>query len=46
MIETYMPVLKLANKFFEYDPEVAAHILETMDEEEAVEILKALPPSL
>lgn len=46
MIETYMPVLKLVNKFFEYDPEVAAHILETMDEEEAVEILKALPPSL
>jgi magnesium transporter len=46
MIETYMPVLKLVNKFFEYDPEVAAHILETMDEEEAVEILKALPTSL
>ena len=34
------------NKFFEHDPETSAHILETMDEDEAISILKALPPSL
>ena len=34
------------NKFFEYDPKTSAHILETMDEEEAILILKSLPPEL
>lgn len=33
-------------KFFEYDPETSAHILEAMEEEEAIFILKTLPTSL
>jgi len=40
------PLLPFVTKFFEYDPLAATHALETMEEEEAVEILKNLPPSL
>ena len=37
------PVLQ---KFFEYDLDTAAHILESMTEEEAAEVLKSLPMTL
>ena len=40
------PLLPFVTKFFEYDPLTATHALETMEEEEAVEILKNLPASL
>jgi len=38
-----LPVLQ---KFFEYDLDTAAHILESMTEEEAAEVLKSLPMTL
>jgi len=37
---------KLIKKFFEHDPLDAAHTLETMDEEEAIAILRNLPGHL
>jgi len=37
---------KLIKKFFEHDPLDAAHTLETMDEEEAIAILRNLPAHL
>ena len=40
------PFLPLVKKFFEYDPAAAAHTLETMEEAEALRILKGMPPSL
>jgi magnesium transporter len=40
------PLLPLVQKFFESDPVAAAHSLETMDEAEALTVLKALPPAL
>ncbi len=40
------PLLPLVQKFFESDPVAAAHSLETMDEAQALSVLKALPPSL
>jgi len=40
------PLLPFVEKFFEYDPLTATHTLQTMDEDEAVEILKNLPTSL
>jgi len=40
------PLLPFVEKFFEYDPLTATHALQTMDEDEAVEILKNLPTSL
>ncbi|HXV27987.1 MAG TPA: magnesium transporter [bacterium] len=39
-------LLPLVKKYFESDPLAAAHSLETMAEEEAVAVLKALPPYL
>lgn len=39
-------LLPIVHKFFEYDVDVAAHILESMSEEEAAVVLKALPISL
>lgn len=43
---TKTPLLPLVQKYFESDPPAAAHSLEAMSEEEAVSVLKALPPSL
>lgn len=43
---TTTPLLPLVEKYFETDPVGAAHHLETMSEEEAVSILKTLPPRL
>ncbi len=40
------PLLPLVQKYFEHDTAAAAHSLETMAENEAVEVLKALPPQL
>ncbi|HEX3034741.1 MAG TPA: magnesium transporter [Thermodesulfobacteriota bacterium] len=45
-METNTSILPFVNKFFEYDPAVAAHILETMTEAEAVAILSTIPTSL
>lgn len=43
---TRTPLLPLVQKFFESDPVAAAHSLETMDEAQALSVLKALPASL
>jgi len=40
------PLLPLVQKYFEHDTAAAAHGLERMTEDEAVEVLKALPTSL
>ncbi len=40
------PLLPLVRKFFETDLVAAAHSLETMDENEAINVIKSLPPSL
>lgn len=40
------PLLPLAQSYLEHDPLAAAHCIETMDEQEALIILKALPPGL
>lgn len=40
------PLLPYVEKFFEYDPLTATRALETMDEVEAIEILKNLPPEV
>jgi len=40
------PLLPLLRKYIEQDPSTAAHLLETIEEREAVAILKALPPTL
>ncbi len=40
------PLLPYVEKFFDYDPVTASRALETMDEDEAIEILKNLPPSV
>jgi len=40
------PLVSLVQKYFERDPVTAARSLESMDEEEAVDVLKALPASL
>jgi len=45
-MEASTPLLPYVQKFFEYDPLTATHALETMDEDEAVEILKMLPVSI
>jgi magnesium transporter len=45
-VKSRTPLLPLVKKYFETDPVAAAHSLETMSEEEAVLVLKALPPSL
>lgn len=45
-METSTPILPFVKKFFEYDPVVAAHILETMSEAEAASILSTIPTSL
>src|SRR3989338_1892796 len=39
-------LLPLIERFFELDPVAAAHTLESMKEEEAVEVLKVLPVHL
>jgi len=46
MSDEKIKLFPFIDKFFEYDPETSAHILETMDEEEAILILKTLPTSL
>ena len=46
MSEEGIKLFPFINKFFEYDPQTSAHILETMDEDEAILILKTLPASL
>jgi magnesium transporter len=38
-----IPLLSLVQKYFENDPAAAAHALETMSPEEAVEVLKNIP---
>ncbi len=40
------PLLPLVQKYFESDPLAAAHSLESMTEEDAVNVLRALPPVL
>jgi magnesium transporter len=39
-------LLPVVQKFFEYDLDTAAHILESMTEEEAADVLKTLPMNL
>jgi len=39
-------LLPIVRKFFEYDPRAAAHSLETMEEPEAIGVLRALPPQI
>ena len=39
-------LLPIVKRYFENDPIAAAHSLEAMTEEEAADVLKALPPSL
>lgn len=36
----------VASQFFEQEPEKAAHCLETMEEEEAIAVLKLMPPQV
>lgn len=45
-MEASTPLLPYVQKFFEYDPITATHALETMDEDQAVEILTVLPASI
>jgi len=45
-MEARTPLLPYVQKFFEYDPITATHALETMDEDQAVEILTVLPASI
>ncbi len=45
-MEASTPLLPYVQKFFEYDPLTATHALETMDEQEAVDILTVLPASI
>jgi hypothetical protein len=40
------PLLPLVRKFFESDPASAVHVLETVAEKEAVQVLKALPSTI
>ena len=46
MMNGNSPLFPYVEKFFEYDPLTATRALETMDEDEAIEILKNLPPSV
>lgn len=39
-------LLPIVHKYFEKDPIAAAHTLETVDEDQALEILKAVPPKM
>ncbi|MBI3313998.1 MAG: hypothetical protein HYZ83_07165, partial [Candidatus Omnitrophica bacterium] len=39
-------LLPIVRKYFEEDPVRAAHSLETLDQDEAVSVLKSLPPVL
>src|SRR3990167_3714351 len=39
-------LLRVIQRYFERNPDAAAHSLETMTEEEAVEVLKLLPSQL
>ncbi|MSR77207.1 MAG: magnesium transporter [Candidatus Omnitrophica bacterium] len=41
--ESFVPLIQ---KYFESDPVTAAHHLETLDEDQAVDVLKSLSPSL
>ncbi len=45
-MEANSALIPYVQKFFEYDPLTATHALETMDEEEAIQILTALPASV
>ncbi|GJM15563.1 MAG: magnesium transporter MgtE [Thermodesulfobacteriota bacterium] len=45
-MEANTVLIPYVQKFFEYDPLTATHALETMDEEEAIQILTALPASV
>lgn len=40
------PLLPLVRKFFENDPSSAVHVLETIGEKEAAQVLKALPSTV
>ena len=40
---THTPLLPLMRKYVEHDPVAAAHDLETMEESEALTILRSLP---
>lgn len=44
--EPQAPLLPVVRNYFEHYPSAAAHALETMGSEEAVEVLKSLPPSM
>src|SRR3990167_1437759 len=39
-------LLPIVQRYFESDPIAAAHSLETMDDEDAIEVLKTIPPNL
>jgi magnesium transporter len=41
-----LPLLPIVQKYFENDPLAAAHSLETMDEENAIHVLKTIAPNL
>ena len=41
-----VPLLPLAQSYLEHDPQAAAHCIETMSEQEALLVLKALPSNL
>ncbi|MGB2692687.1 MAG: CBS domain-containing protein, partial [Thermodesulfobacteriota bacterium] len=45
-MEANTVLIPYVQKFFEYDPLTATHALETMDEEEAIQILTTLPASV
>lgn len=40
------PLVSLVQKYFESSPDQAAHALETMDEEQAAEVLRSIPISM
>jgi magnesium transporter len=45
-MDTQAPLLPLVRKYFESDPASAAHHLEVLDENEALETFKSLPPEV
>ncbi len=46
MSTNHSPLLPLAQRYFESDPVAAAHTLETMEEDQALSVIKALPHTL
>ncbi len=45
-MHNHAPLLSVLKKLFERDPLLAAHTLETIDSDEAVEVLKVIPPTM